>query len=126
MGKAKRLKQKQIMFEIFLDMEIKRKKDAYALRCIKESVDESILPLISDAKTAKEAWDTLERYFGTRGSIEAKGSFEDEGGSVTIDLQRNEEFVETHCAQSQVADVCKESADEEEKQHEDAREPHCA
>jgi len=116
------------MFEIFLDLEIKRQKDAYALRCIKESVDESILPLISDAKTTKEAWDTLERCFGTRGSIEAKGSFEDEdeGGSVAADLQRNEEFFESHCAQSQVADVCKESADEAEKQHEDAREPHCA
>ena len=116
------LKQKQIMFEIFLDLEIKRQKDGYALRCIKESVDESILPLISDSKTAKEGWDTLERFFGTRGSIEAKGSF----GSVAVDLQRNEEFVESHCAQSQLADVCKESADKTEKQHEDAREPHCA
>ena len=83
MGKAKRLKKKQIMFEIFLDLEIKRQKDAYALRCIKESVDDSILPLISDAKTAKEAWDTLERCFGTRGSIEV----ENQGGSIATDLK---------------------------------------
>ena len=91
------------MFEIFLDMEIKRQKDACALKCIKESVDVSLLPLISDANIAKEAWDTLERCFGARGSIEV----EDQGGFVAADLQRDEE------------------SEEAEREHEDACEPHC-
>jgi len=47
------------------------------LTCIKELVDGNILPLILDAKTTK-AWDTLERSFGVRGSIE----FEEEGKSI--------------------------------------------
>lgn len=38
----------------FLDLEVKRKNDAFALKCIKEFVDDNILPLISEAKTAKK------------------------------------------------------------------------
>lgn len=62
------------------------------MKCIKESVDENILPLISYVKTSKEAWDTLERSFGVSGSIEV----EDEGGSIAVDLQWDEKFVEFH------------------------------
>ena len=108
MGKAKRLKQKHKMFQTFLDLEINRQKDAYALKCIKESVDESILPLISNAKTAKEAWDTLERCFG---------EVEDEGGSVAADPKRDEEFFESHCAQSRVDEECEESAEATEREN---------
>jgi len=43
------------MFEILLDLEVKRKNDAFALKCIKESINDIILLLISEAKTAKEA-----------------------------------------------------------------------
>ena len=102
-------------------------------------MDESILPLISDAKTTKEAWDTLERCFG---------EVKDEGGSVATDLkrdaeffeshcaqsqvddvceesvERDEEFVESHCVQSRVDDVCEESAEAAEREHEDVCEPH--
>ena len=52
-------------------------------------MDDSILPLILDAKTTKEARDTLERSFGVRGSIEV----EDEGGSIATDLHQDEKFV---------------------------------
>ena len=91
---------------------INRQKDAYALKCIKES----ILSLISDAKTAKEAWDTLERCFG---------EVKDEGGSVAADPKRDEEFVESHCAQSRVDEICEEITEVAEREHEDVCEPHC-
>ena len=81
------------MFEIFLDLEVKRQNDAFALKCIKKLVDVSIFPLNSDAKKTTEAWDTLERCFGARGSIKV----EDEGGSIAADLHRNEKFIESHC-----------------------------
>lgn len=120
MGKTKKLrklKREQEMFEIFLDLEVKRQKDAFALKCIKEFVDDNILPLISEAKTTKEAWDTLERCFGQTGSIEV----EDEGGSIAVDLHLDEWIFETHCAQSHVDDVCEEVTEEREKEHVDAQ-----
>lgn len=88
----------QEMFEIFLDLEVKRKNDAFALICIKEYMDDNIFPLISDAKTTKEAWDTLERSFGVRGRIEV----EDEGGSIAADVHWDEKLVEYHYARLQV------------------------
>ena len=76
------------------------------LTCIKESVDDNILPLISYAKTAKEAQDTLEWSFSVKGSIEV----EYEGSSIAADLQQDEKFVESHYAQPQVDDVYEEVA----------------
>ena len=71
------------------------------------------LPFISNSKIAKQAWDTLERNFDVRGSIEV----EDEGGYIATDLHRDEKFVESHYAQSQVDDVCEEVTDAIEKDH---------
>ena len=85
-------------------------------------MDDNILPLILDAKTAKEAWDTLERCFGARGRIED----EDKGRSIETDVQRDENFVESHYAKPQVDDVCEEVAEAREKKHIDACEPQCA
>jgi len=61
-------------------------------------VDEKILPLIPDTKTAKEAWDALDRCFVVRGSTKV----EDEGGSIAADLHGDEMFVQSHYAQLQV------------------------
>lgn len=80
------------VFEIFLDLELKRKNNAFALKCIKESVDDNILPLISEAKTTKEALNTLERSFVVRWSIEVV----EEAREEHIDAH------EPHCAQPQV------------------------
>ena len=69
------------------------------------------IPLISDAKTTKDVWDTLERCFGTKGSIEV----EDEGGSVVADLKWDATFIESHYAQSQVDDVNEEILEDAKK-----------
>jgi len=72
------------MYEYFLkELEVKRQNNVFALKFIKESLDENILPLISYAKTTKEAWDTLERIFGVRGCIEV----EYECGSIAKYIQ---------------------------------------
>lgn len=55
------------------------------------------IPLISDARATKEAWDTLERSFGVRGSIEVE--------DLAKDAEREHTDVpESHCAQPQVDD----------------------
>lgn len=77
--------------------------------------------LISKFKTTKEAWNTLERSFGVRGSTEV----EDEGGPIASNLQRDVKFVESHYAQPQVDDVCEEVVEAREEQV-DAHEPQCA
>lgn len=88
----------------------------------KKIVDNIILSLILDGKTPKEAWDTLGRIFGVRGSIEV----EKEGGSIVEYLQQSENFVESQCAQPQVDDVYEEFAEDTEKENINACEPQCA
>ena len=82
MGKAKRLinlKQQKEIFEAYLkELEANKKNNAFTLKCVNECVDDNILPLIVDANTTKEYWDTLERSFGVRGSIQV----EYEGGYI--------------------------------------------
>ena len=85
-------------------------------------MDHNIFSLISDAKTTKEAWDTLERSFGVSRSIEV----ENEGGSITTYLQRDEKFVESHCAQPQVEYDCDKFTEEVEKECINAHESHYA
>lgn len=48
------------------------------------------LPLMSHAN---EAWDTLERSFDVRGSIED----EDEGAFIATNLQQEKKFVDSGC-----------------------------
>lgn len=77
------------------------------LKCIKECVDDNILPLIADENTTKEASDILERTFCVRGSnqvedcsviqrIEGVLQNENEDGSVAMNLQKDEDFGESH------------------------------
>ena len=97
------------MLEIVLKyLETKKKKNAFALQCLKECENDSIIPLITDAKLDKEALDTLENNFGFTGS------------------NQDEEFGESHCPQPQVDHDCEEFAKEIEKEHVDACKPHCA
>ena len=71
--RPRKLKQQQALFEVYLkDLEARRKNDALALKFIKDCVDDSIFPLIADAKRAKEAWGILEETFGARGVIKLK------------------------------------------------------
>jgi len=73
------------------------------LKCIKEFVDDDIVPLITNAMLATQmqcqpslALDTLESFFSLRMSNIVKGK----------------EFGESQCTQQQVYDECKEFAEE--------------
>lgn len=76
-------------------------------------------PLITYAKTTKEAWDTLKMNFGIAGSIQV----EDEGGSVETYLKRDEEFGGSHLKVDDNDDVL---LLEEEKEHINAPKSHYA
>ena len=81
--------------------------DALALDFIKQGVDEMFLCKVAKATTSKEAWKILEAEFGARGSNQVKDHsviqpveevFEDEieDGSVIENLQKSEDFFESH------------------------------
>ncbi|KAK8945303.1 hypothetical protein KSP40_PGU006955 [Platanthera guangdongensis] len=58
----------KIIFEVATTpfLVVNQKRDAKALICIQQGVRRSILPLIIDAKTSKEAWEILEiEYWGS-------------------------------------------------------------
>jgi len=86
MEKAKRLrklKHQLEMYEAFLkDLEVKKKNNAPGPKCLRECVDDIVIPLIEDAKTTNEAKKSLERNFGVSG----------------IYLIEDKEFGESHCA----------------------------
>jgi len=81
----------------------KRKKNSFALKCIKEFVDDNIVPLITNAIPATQMQclgslllDTLERILSLR----------------MRNIVEGKEFGESQCTQLQVYDGCKEFVEE--------------